>query len=343
MTPSDLSTASLALVFAVCAGVIAVAGTRMAGVAEAIAHRTGLGQALVGAVLVGVSTSLAGSVLSVNAAATGHPSLAISNAVGGIVAQTAFLALADLLLRDANLEHAAASVENLAQGALLVCLLALVLVGVSMPEVTLFGVNPVSPLLVIAWLAGLRLVRAISTEPMWIPIRTAATQEEPTARPEGGRATPRLFLGFLGLAAVMGLTGWALSQVAGELSGRTGLDESLVGGLFTSVTTSLPELITVIAAVRRGALNLAVGDIVGGNTFDVLFVAVADVFYREGSIYHAISSRERFLTALGVVLAATVVMGLARREPRGPANIGFESIAVLVLYVAGFLVTGLAL
>ena len=66
---------------------------------------------------------------------------------------------------------------------------------------------------------------------------------------------------------------------------------SLVGGLFTSVVTSLPELVTVLAAVRVGALTLAVGDIVGGNTFDVLFLAAADLAYTEGSLYAAIDQR----------------------------------------------------
>jgi cation:H+ antiporter len=43
------------------------------------------------------------------------------------------------------------------------------------------------------------------------------------------------------------------------------------------------ELVTTIAAVRRGALQLAVGGIIGGNTFDTLFLTAADVSYREGS------------------------------------------------------------
>ncbi|MFW5739202.1 MAG: hypothetical protein ACOC1F_02430 [Myxococcota bacterium] len=51
-------------------------------------------------------------------------------------------------------------------------------------------------------------------------------------------------------------------------------------------------------AVRRGALTLAVGGIIGGNSFDVLFVAFADVAYRDGSIYHAITDRRVFLLSL---------------------------------------------
>jgi cation:H+ antiporter len=101
------------------------------------------------------------------------------------------------------------------------------------------------------------------------------------------------------------------------------------------VATSLPELVTTVAAVRQGALTLAVGGIIGGNTFDVLFLVAADVAYREGSIYHAISAQPLFIISLTILLTAILLMGLIRRERRGFANIGFESVAVLVLYLAG--------
>jgi cation:H+ antiporter len=99
---------------------IAVTGTWLARIADELATHTGLGEALVGAVLVGASTSLPGIVTSVVTAAEGYPSLAIGNGLGGIAVQTAFLGIADLVYRKANLEHTAASVANLMQGALLV-------------------------------------------------------------------------------------------------------------------------------------------------------------------------------------------------------------------------------
>lgn len=119
----DLSGVSLTLsviLFVVAALAILLAGTRLTGVADALADRTGLGEAIVGAVLLGASTSLSGIVTSVTAAYAGNAELAVSNAVGGIAAQTVFLSVADVFYRRANLEHAAASAANLAQGTLLV-------------------------------------------------------------------------------------------------------------------------------------------------------------------------------------------------------------------------------
>lgn len=119
---------------------------------------------------------------------------------------------------------------------------------------------------------------------------------------------------------------------------RTGLSETVVGAFFTAIATSLPELVTAVAAVRQGALTLAVGDIIGGNTFDVLFIAFSDVAYRGGSIYHAISLNEVYMASLTIVLAGILLLGLLRREKSGIANIGFESFLVLVLYAMSVVV-----
>jgi cation:H+ antiporter len=62
---------------------------------------------------------------------------------------------------------------------------------------------------------------------------------------------------------------------------------------------------------------------------------VADFAYRPGSIYRAAGGAEVFLAALAALLNVVILMGLIRRERRGPANIGFESVLVLLLYVAG--------
>ena len=95
---------------------------------------------------------------------------------------------------------------------------------------------------------------------------------------------------------------------------------------------------TAVAAVRRGALTLAVSDIIGGNAFDTLFCGAADLAYRDGSIYHAVQGtlgrQEQFLIAVTILMTATLVLGLVRREKSGIGNIGFESIALLGIYAA---------
>ncbi|KPV40514.1 cation transporter [Thiohalorhabdus denitrificans] len=328
-------------VFGLATLVIAVVGVRLASLADRLADRTGLGEAFVGAVFLGASTSLPGIIASVTAAANGYPSLAMSNALGGIAVQTAFLAVADLAYRRANLEHAAASLPNMMWGILLVILLGGLLVAVLGPEASILGVHPVSPVLLVAYGYGAHLVAESREEPMWHPRQTAATRtDQPNAENLERGSLVGLWAAFLAAALVVSVAGWGVTRAGESLSELTGISQSVVGALMVAVATSLPELVTSVAAVRRGALTLAVGGVLGGNAFDTLFAAVADMAYREGSIYHAMGPREPALAALTVLMAGVLVLGLLRRERQGPGRIGFESVVVLSLYLLGALILG---
>ncbi len=328
-----------AAAFAISAAVLVVVGVHFTRLVDRLADRTGLGEALAGAVLLGATTSLPGLVVTVWSAAQGQSDLAVSNALGGIAAQTVFLALADLRYGRANLEHAAASIPNLLQTLLLIALIGLVAMAALGPQVAVLGVHPITLLLPLCYLYGLLLSRRAGREPMWWPHQTPETRAD-RPEPEALEASlVRLWLGFAVLAAVVGGCGFVVARAGVSLVAETGLSGSLVGGLVTSVVTSLPELVTVMAAVRRNALQLAVGDIVGGNSFDVLFVAAADVAYREGSIYAAVGRDTLFLLALTVLLTALLAAGLVYREKRG---IGFEGLAILGVYAVGMTVLSLA-
>jgi cation:H+ antiporter len=320
-----------------CAAIIAVAGTRITRVVDQLADRTGIGEAAAGAVLLGAATSLGGSVLSVTAAWNGHVELAISNALGGIAVQTFFLAVADMVYRRANLEHAAASVPNMMQNGLLICLLALILFAPYLPDVTIGGVHPVTPVLLVTYFYGIYLVRAVSESPMWLPSKTRDTREDKPDDVTAMPALPLLWIEFLVLMVILGIAGWTLEPAATVIATKTNLTQTVVGVLFTAVSTSIPELVTSVAAVRRGALTLAVGGIIGGNAFDTLFTAASDIAYRDGSIYHAMSENSKFWAVLTLLMSGVLMMGLIRRERHGIGKIGTESAVIMVLYVFGVL------
>ena len=322
--------------FVVAAIVIGLVGTRMCKVADQLADATGWGEAVVGAVFLGGSTSLSGIVTSVTAASGGHAELAVSNAVGGIAAQTAFLAVADMFYRKANLEHAAASIANLIQGTLLMSLLAIPLLASSSPLVSFWGIHPATLFIIAAYLFGLRLVSQAEEKPMWKPRYTEKTElDEPSEMSKVDVSLTRLWFEFLVYALILALAGFLIAQAGVFIAFKTGLSESLVGGLFTAVSTSLPELVVTVAAVRRGALTLAVGGIIGGNCFDLLLLAFSDIAFRSGSIYAVISQRQVFVISLTILMTGVLLLGLLKREKYGFANIGFESVLILGFYLSG--------
>ena len=333
---ADISLTATIVLFVTSAGLIAYCGARLTALADRLADVTGLGEAVAGGLLLGATTSLPGIVTSVAAARDGLPELAVSNALGGIAAQTVFLAAADVSYPGVNLEHAAASTPNVMQGILLIVILSIALLTMNSPEVSVLGIHPVTPLIVLTYIYGLHMVRESHHYPMWRPRMTRETRLDEPRRESFQGSLSAVWLRFGALAALLVLFGWLVLLSAMAILRKTGLPETIVGGLFTAVATSLPELVTSLAAVRQGALTLAVSGVLGGNAFDTLFLAMADVAYREGSIYHAITQRQSFLLTLTILMTAILLMGLVRREKRGFANIGFESCAITVLYVGAF-------
>ncbi|MGB3655776.1 MAG: sodium:calcium antiporter [Rivularia sp. (in: cyanobacteria)] len=322
--------------FAIAAIVIGLVGTKMCKVADQLADATGWGEAIVGAVFLGGSTSLAGIVTSVTAAFGGHAELAVSNALGGIAAQTAFLAVADIFYRKANLEHAAASIANLTQGTLLMTFLAIPLLATSTPQVSFWGIHPASLVIIAAYIFGLRLVSQAEEKQMWKPRQTEKTELDiPSETTDINVNLTSLWLEFFVYAVILAFAGYLIAQAGVFIAVQTGLSESLVGGLFTAVSTSLPELVVTLAAVRQGALTLAVGGIIGGNCFDLLLLAFSDIAFRSGSIYAVISDRQIFVISLTILMTGTLLLGLLQREKYGIGNIGFESFLILILYIGG--------
>lgn len=329
----DLSISTSIAGFLVAAAAIGISGVKMTARAEYLARATGLGQAVMGAVFIGAATSLSGLVTSATAAVQGYASLAASNSLGGIAAQTMFLAVADFFYRRANLEHAAASEANLQQGALLIMLLAIPMFAMATPGLQLGWIHPASPALLLVYGFGVFLVSRAYNEPMWRPRLTEETEKEPKGEAMEKRATARHWLIFAALAGVVATAGWLIAECGIALSAHLGLRESLVGGVFTSISTSLPELVIAIAAVKRNAPTLAVGDIIGGNSFDVLFLAVADILYLEGSLYRALGLDEILWISVTLLMSSVLLMGLLRRQKFGIANVGFEGVAIIALYI----------
>ncbi len=319
------------IAFSVAALVIVIAGSQLARWADTLADRTGLGEALFGVFLLAGVTSLPDFAATLSAAVDHRPDLAMSNVMGSMAVNLAFLGVADIVYRKANLEHAAASPANLMLAGLLIVLLTLPLLATFTPTITRWGVHPITPVIIVAYLFGMHLVHRTEARPMWFPRLTQQTVSDEPAKHHRGR-TATVWLGFIGAAVVTSMAGWTLMEAAKSIADQAGLPDTLVGGLFTAFATSTPELVTTIAAIRIGALTLAVSNIFGTNCFNMLVVAAADAGYAQGSIYHDMAPVQMTWGLVSILMTAILLLGLVRRETYGIGRIGFESALILGVY-----------
>ena len=214
-------------------------------------------------------------------------------------------------------------------------LLMILLVGFTVPTLAIGHIHPVSFVLVVVYLFSIKWLADTHEKPMWLPRMTRGTVSE-NRRPVRKIISSEklsMFSLFFFYAVLVGVAGWLIAMSGVELVNRTGLSASLMGGIFVAVATSLPELVVAITAIRMGALTLAVGDVIGGNTFDTLFIAVSDFLFREGSIFNFIATEERVWLVSAMLMNAVLMLGLMYRERKGFANIGLESLVILLVYL----------
>jgi cation:H+ antiporter len=140
---------------------------------------------------------------------------------------------------------------------------------------------------------------------------------------------------FYGIAAlfIIGSATW-LSYIGDEIAEVTGLGATLVGSLFLALTTSLPEVVVSVAALRLGAVDMAVGNIFGSNLFNMcIIIPVDDLFYR-GPILSVVSQSHIFTALIGVLMTCVVIIALVyRTERKTLIGVSWDAIALIILFL----------
>lgn len=323
------------------AGLVAYAGPKLSKKADELGIVTGIGQTLAGMLLLGASTSLPGLIVSFETALQGQANLSVSNSIGGIAAQTFFIALADVALRKKKLTHQDTISASLMQSAVVISLLSLISLAMLAPELEIWYIHPVTPVIILFILVGFKFIQDIRKNPIWIPKGTNSENgdksggEEYDKEHDGEEKNSTLYWKYAVYLIIVGTGGALISYAGGRILQITNLSQVVIGTTLLAIATSLPELVTAVTAVRNGSIGLAIGDIVGGNAFDTIMVAVADLVYMEGSIFKAVTQNVSFLVSLAILLTGVMLAGFLRRDKKGIKNVGLESAVMIVLYLAG--------
>lgn len=341
MIDHALESASLGAIFGLFvlgAAVVWFAGQRLALFADQIAQRTGIGRAFLGMVLLAGVTDLPECVNSLTAIAADNAPLAVNNLFGGIVMQTAVLAIADLLLGKGPLSYFTPRPEVLLQGVLLIAVLSLVLVGIVAGEaVVVGGVGGWTALAFCAYLGSVWLVGRFEGDENWRPVDlpdalTEAADTAPKTRVEGFHLR-KIVIGLVLVSLAILASGVLLVATGEQIAHRTGLGSSFVGATLLAATTSLPEVSTTLAAVRMRAYGMAFGNIFGSNAIVVAMLFVTDVFYRTGPILETVDRSATFAAIVGIFVTAVYLVGLLMRRRWAVLRMGVDSLIVMLTYV----------
>ena len=339
------------LVFVLCAGAIWVAGIFLSNYTDVLSDRLHLGAALGGLILLAVATNLPEIAITVSAAINGQVDVAVSNILGGIAIQTVVLVGLDAfgVRVQRPLTYQAASLRLVLEGAVVVAVLAVVVMGAQLPKTAIaFRLTPDVIGIAVVWVVGLVLTQRAAKLPWQDNGNAPDAQPEPrghSAKKRAAAATKKgvgtgKALTVFGAAAIVTLVAGALLEESGtQAANHVGLSGVLFGATVLAAATSLPELSTGLTAVKSGDYQLAFGDIFGGNAFLPVLLLLATVVSGKAILPNAHNS-DLYLTALGALLTIIYMSGLLFRPAREHVRLGIDSIAVLGVYALG--VVGLA-
>lgn len=252
----------LLVMMVVCIYVLSKGADYMIDGAASLAMRTGMPRIVIGATIISLGTTMPEMFVSVLAAWTGNPGLALGNGVGSIICDTGLIfGLMCIISRIPVKRYILNRTGWVQVGA------ATLLVVVSVVAYVLTDGRPVLGrgvgLLFLALLVGY----------LYMAYRWAGQggeEEEEDEEPDWGTLKSLMFtvLGLLGVIVSSRL----LVPAAAEGAGRIGVPQDIIAATLVAFGTSLPELMTAITSVRKGYPQIMVGNVVGADVLNCLFV-----------------------------------------------------------------------
>jgi cation:H+ antiporter len=340
-----LATPILVLIFAAAAAATWRAGVALSKTTDALDVRLGLGEDLGGILLLAVAGSLPEVAITVSAAASGHLGLAAGNLIGGIAVQTMVLVVCDMAVGPQRpLTFLVGALTPVLEGMLVVLVVSGVLMGSLLrPSTAIAGeVSPASIAIIVVWAVGVYVINQVRKDPRWsvsMPGSHAGRRHRRQAHPEqphpyAGSSTATV-AGIFGAGCAVTLVAGVVLEVAGNtLADRAGINGVIFGATVLAMATALPEISSGIAAVRLGDHALALGDIFGGNAFQVCLFLLADLV-AGAPVLPTAGRLNSWLASLGVGLTAIYAIGVVARPQRCVARLGPDSVLAVVVFALG--------
>lgn len=314
-----------------CSAVIAVSGSRLSRYGDIIAELTGMGKAWMGLIIMAAVTSLPelfsgiGAIVLMNS-----PDIAVGGIMGSLAFNLVILAILDFFVPQKPLSSIVTKSHVLA-GLLGIILISLAVVEILysslMPDIGLISTFPI--ILIILYLVTVRIIFENEQRVNGHKEFLITSKNKESENISLSKAVKRyiLYACFVILAAL------ALPYFADHLAVKTGINKSFIGTLLVAATTSLPELVVSIAAVRMGSLDMAVGNLLGSNIFNMFILAFNDSLYK-GPLLLASDPNHALSALVTILMTAVVGISILSGSPRKRFMLGIDAIILILLYLA---------
>lgn len=331
------------LQFIACTALILFSGSRLSLYGDIIAEKTGMGRTWIGVVLMASVTSLPELITGISSVTIFDlPNIAAGDVLGSCMFNMLIIAMLDFIGGSTPLSARAHQGQVLGAG---FGILLLGLVGISLfasASLPRIGWISFSSLVFI----GVYLI-AIRTVFLYEKRRIGEFVTERAEEAKYERISKARAYTIYGLNAVVIIAAATYLPHLGErIAELTGLSKTFVGSIFIAVSTSLPEVVVTVGALRLGAIDIALGNLFGSNLFNIGILAVDDLFYTRGPLLSQVSGNHIVSALAAIIMTAIAIIGLTYQTTTKRHFFAWDSIGIVLVYVSATLIlylTGIGL
>lgn len=298
------------LLFALCAATIGVAGAKLSRYGDIIADKTGLSGSWIGLILLATVTSLPELFSGISAVTLAHvPNIAVGDVMGSCVFNLMILTVLDFCSSGESVYRRAS------QGHLLSAGFGIVLIGFSGLNILLAGqsvslaighIGLYSPAIVLLYFVAIRAVFFYEKQQVQLAMEQVSDRYPQISLRQAA-------LGYATCALFVVIAGIALPFIGSALADAMGWHKTFVRTLFIAAATSLPELAVTFGALRIGALDMAIANLLGSNLFNIFILAIDDAFYLTGPLLAHVSASHALSALSAIMMTGVVIVGLVYR------------------------------
>ena len=320
----------LSLQFLVLTAIIVFAGTNLSKYGDVIAEKTSMGRTWVGVILMASVTSLPELITGISSVAIFDlPNIAVGNVLGACMFNMLTVALLDVLSVQTPIS-ARAHQGQVVAGGFGVVLLGLaslsIAAGGSMPAVAWFG----------SYSIGFVAIYAISMRTVFLfeKRRIAELVHEKVEAARYDSITLATAYRWYALNAVLVISAAVyLPELGNQIAIATGLGKTFVATTLIALTTTLPELVVSIAALRIDATDLLYGNLLGSNLFNMAILALDDLLYVEGPLLATATPGDIVTANAATAMTAIAIVGLTYRASKKRFLFAVDSVAIVTVYI----------
>jgi len=307
---------------------IVFSGTKLTRYGDIISEKSGLSRLWLGLVLMAGVTSLPELATGLSAVASNLPDIAVGNILGSCVFNVFILGILDTLSRKVPLSSKVNQANILSAGMSILFLggvsLSLFL-GTRLPGLGWMGLY--TPLIALGYLGTMRMAFKFEKRRSTSAAAGLVVDREASALTLGAA-----ILRYALHAAVVVGAAVFLPSIAERIAVMTGLGQTFVGNIFVAITTSLPELTVSVAALRIGAVDMAVGNIFGSNLFNMAILAIQDIFYFKGPILSFVQGQHMIPAVLAMAMTGLAIAGLIYNAEKKLFIWAWDSFGIILVF-----------